>query len=70
MPDFVARSNAESLVCVQLEHASAIANVDELLKVDGIDVFFIGPSDLSQSMGHSGHPGAPPVKAAINLALA
>jgi len=70
MPDFVARSNAESLVCVQLEHESAIDNVDALLGVEGVDVFFIGPSDLSQSMGHPGNPAAKPVKEAIESTLA
>lgn len=69
MPDFVARSNAETLVCVQLEHARAVENVSGLLGVDGVDVFFIGPSDLSQSMGHPGDPGAAPVSAAIDATL-
>ncbi len=70
MPDFTAQANAQSLVCVQIEHEEAIANIDEILKVDGIDVFFIGPSDLSQSMGYPGDPKAPPVAAAIERALA
>jgi 4-hydroxy-2-oxoheptanedioate aldolase len=65
MPDFTAAANEQSLVCVQLEHEAAIRNADEILAVDGIDVFFIGPSDLSQSMGHPGHPGAPAVARAI-----
>ena len=70
MPDFAAAANAHSLVCVQLEHQEAIANAAEILAVDGIDVFFIGPSDLSQSMGHPGNPKAPPVAAAIETTLA
>ena len=70
MPDFAAHANAHSLVCVQLEHQEAIANAAEILAVEGIDVFFIGPSDLSQSMGHTGNPKAPPVAAAIEVALA
>jgi 2-keto-3-deoxy-L-rhamnonate aldolase RhmA len=70
MPDFVRDANAESLVCVQLEHAAAIENVDALLAVDDIDVYFIGPSDLSQSMGHPGNPKAPPVREAIDRTLA
>jgi 4-hydroxy-2-oxoheptanedioate aldolase len=70
MPDFAARANAQSLVCVQIEHQDAIANIDEILKVDGIDVFFIGPSDLSQSMGYPGNPKAPPVATAIGNTLA
>jgi len=69
MPDFAAQANAHSLVCVQIEHQQAVANIDEILAVDGIDVFFIGPSDLSQSMGHPGDPKAPPVAEAIAHAL-
>ncbi len=69
MPDFVTRANAGSLVCVQIEHQDAVANIDEILKVDGIDVFFIGPSDLSQSMGHPGNPKAPVVATAIDATL-
>lgn len=70
MPDFVRDANAQSLVCIQLEHAAAIESVDALLAVDDIDVYFIGPSDLSQSMGHPGNPKAPPVKDAIEKTLA
>jgi len=70
MPDFTARANAQSLVCVQLEHESALHNLDAILAVDGIDVFFIGPSDLSQSMGFPGDPKAPAVVKAIEQALA
>jgi 2-keto-3-deoxy-L-rhamnonate aldolase RhmA len=70
MPDFAAAANAQSLVCVQLEHAEALANLDAILAVDGIDVFFIGPSDLSQSMGFPGDPKAAPVARAIETTLA
>lgn len=70
MDEFAAAANAQSLVCVQIEHAAAVANIDEILTVAGVDVFFIGPSDLSQSMGHPGDPKAPPVKQAIDATLA
>lgn len=70
MPDFAAQANAQSLVCVQIEHQEAVANIDDILAVEGIDVFFIGPSDLSQSMGHPGNAKAPPVAAAIERTLA
>jgi 4-hydroxy-2-oxoheptanedioate aldolase len=40
-----------------IETLEAIDNIDELLNVEGIDVFFIGPGDLSQNMGY---PPAPP----------
>jgi 4-hydroxy-2-oxoheptanedioate aldolase len=70
MTDFAAQANAQSLVCVQLEHEAALGNIDAILAVEGIDVFFIGPSDLSQSMGYPGNPKAPPVTKAIEGALA
>jgi 4-hydroxy-2-oxoheptanedioate aldolase len=65
MADFTAAANDQSLVCVQLEHEAAIGNVGDILKVEGVDVFFIGPSDLSQSMGHPGNASAPVVANAI-----
>ena len=65
MADFTAMANEQSLVCVQLEHEEAIRNVGEILRVEGVDVFFIGPSDLSQSMGHPGNANAPAVAKAI-----
>ena len=69
MSDFVEQSNSESLVCIQLEHSAAIDNVDALLDVEGVDVYFIGPSDLSQSMGYPGNPTAEPVKSTIEQTL-
>src|SRR5690348_575399 len=69
MADFADAANADSLVCVQFEHPKALENIDSILEVEGVDVFFIGPSDLSQAMGHPGNPGAPPVAAAIDNAL-
>ena len=61
LADYVKAANEATLIAVQLEDEPAIHNIDELLKVDDIDVFFIGPSDLSQSMGYPGNPKAPPV---------
>ena len=66
LADYVKAANDATLIAIQLEDEAAIRNIDELLKVDDIDVFFIGPSDLSQAMGHPGNPKAPPVAAAID----
>jgi len=70
LPEFAAGQNAGSLVCVQIEDREAVANIDEILTVEGIDVFFVGPSDLSQSMGFPGNPKAEPVARAIGETLA
>jgi 4-hydroxy-2-oxoheptanedioate aldolase len=63
---YVELANRESLVCVQLEEEEALGNLDEILAVEGIDVFFVGPSDLSQSMGFPGRPDIAEVQAAID----
>ena len=67
--NFVAQANLQSLVCIQIEDEEALPNLDDILRVEGVDVFFIGPSDLSQSMGFPGDPKAPPVARAIEAAL-
>ncbi len=69
LTDYVQAANDATLIAIQLEEQAAIDNIDELLKVDGIDVFFIGPSDLSQSMGHPGNPKAPAVAQAIDTSF-
>lgn len=70
MTEFVKSANESTLVCIQIEDEEALPNLDEILKVEGVDVFFIGPSDLSQSMGFPGNPKAPAVAKAIDAALA
>jgi 2-keto-3-deoxy-L-rhamnonate aldolase RhmA len=66
MADYVRAANDATLIAIQLEEREAIENLEELLQVPDVDVFFIGPSDLSQSMGHPGNPKAPAVAEAIN----
>lgn len=69
MAAFTDAANKETLVCVQIEDEAALRNIDEILQVEGVDVFFIGPSDLSQSMGYPGNPKAEPVANAIESTL-
>ena len=69
LADHVKAANEATLIAIQLEDEPAIRNIDELLKVEDIDVFFIGPSDLSQAMGHPGNPRAPVVAQAIDTSF-
>jgi 2-keto-3-deoxy-L-rhamnonate aldolase RhmA len=69
LAEFVKAANEQTLIAVQIEDREAIDNLGELLQVDDIDVFFVGPSDLSQSMGHPGNPKAPVVAEAIDTAF-
>jgi 4-hydroxy-2-oxoheptanedioate aldolase len=68
--EYIQQANDQTLVCVQLEEVEALQNLDEILQVQGIDVFFVGPSDLSQSMGYPGQTSAPPVREAIEHTFA
>jgi len=52
-------ANDEVMVIAQIETMEAVNNVDKIVKVEGVDATFIGPSDLSASMGYRGqfwHP--------------
>jgi 4-hydroxy-2-oxoheptanedioate aldolase len=51
------------LLALQIEGLRGIENLDDILEVDGFDLVFIGPYDLSQSMGMPGEVNAPPVLA-------
>jgi len=53
-PDSVEISNRETLVAVQIETAAGVRHVEEIAAVPGVDVLFIGPRDLSISLGHPG----------------
>ena len=59
----------QQCVIVQLETPKAIAALEEIGAVEGVDAMFIGPNDLAASMGLFGKPGAPEVKAVIAEAI-
>jgi 2-keto-3-deoxy-L-rhamnonate aldolase RhmA len=46
--------NSGPVVVVQIEHINAVENLEDILKVDGVDAFIVGPYDLSCSMGIPG----------------
>ena len=64
-------TTAEQQVCliVQAETVTALDNLKAITAVDGVDAVFIGPSDLSASMGYLGQPGHPEVQSAIAESL-
>ena len=69
VPDYFDKANDQTMVIVLLEEARALQNLDEILSVDYIDIFFVAPSDLAQTMGHIGNPGHPEVQKAIDDAI-
>lgn len=55
--DYVEPLNQNILNMIQFEHVDVLDELDEMLKLPGLDVLFIGPSDLAQSLGLPGQPG-------------
>ncbi len=70
VPDYFQRANEQTLLVVLIEEIDAVRNLAEILTVDNIDVFFVAPSDLAQTMGHIGNAGHPEVQAVIDQAIA
>jgi 4-hydroxy-2-oxoheptanedioate aldolase len=66
---YAEQANAETLIAIMLEETAALDNLDELLRVEHIDVFFVAPGDLAQSMGVPGQVQHPRVVAAMDDAL-
>ena len=69
MDTFIEQSNQETIVIVQIERAKAVEDIDALLSVEGIDVAFLGPGDLSIDLGVPGQTGHPRVVEAIDRVL-
>ncbi|HEY5210123.1 MAG TPA: HpcH/HpaI aldolase/citrate lyase family protein [Stellaceae bacterium] len=63
--DYLKKADSEVCLLVQVETVSAMAQLDEIAAVDGVEGVFIGPSDLSASFGHIGNSGHPEVQQAI-----
>ncbi len=70
VPDYLQRANDETMIVVLIEDIRAVNNLDDILKVDHIDVFHVAPSDLAQSMGHIGDDGHPEVQETIDQSIA
>jgi 4-hydroxy-2-oxoheptanedioate aldolase len=69
IPNYAGRASEEICLIVQAESTVALDNLAAIAAVDGVDSVFIGPSDLSASMGHLGQPQHPEVVAAIDTAI-
>jgi 4-hydroxy-2-oxoheptanedioate aldolase len=68
--DYVHRANGQMCLLVQAETRQAMANLEAIAAVEGVDGVFFGPADLSASMGLRGQPGHPDVQRAIRAGIA
>ena len=65
--DYIQQANRTVLALAMIETTTALANLDEILSVPGLDGVYVGPSDLSASMGET--PGLDPLYPAVLQAI-
>jgi 4-hydroxy-2-oxoheptanedioate aldolase len=63
--EYVRRVNEETFVCIQIEDKEAVDYIEEIAEIDGIDIIFVGPADLSHSYGVFPQVNHPKVQEAI-----
>ena len=68
-PNYAKEANAQVCLLVQAETRESLQQLDAIAATPGVDGVFIGPADLSASLGHVGNPGHPAVQAAIEDAI-
>ena len=64
--DYLKFANEQVMIIPQIELVEAVQNLDSLLQVEGVDCYFVGPRDLSLSMGYPDGPGHPEVQNVID----
>jgi 2-dehydro-3-deoxyglucarate aldolase len=63
--EYIATANDQLAVVIQAESKEAVRNIDSIVRVPGVDAIFIGPYDLSSSLGKPGAVTGPEVTGAI-----
>lgn len=69
VPNYMAQAEENLCLLVQVESRTALENLDEIIDVEGVDGVFIGPADLSASLGHPDDAGHPEVTAIIERTI-
>jgi len=67
--ELTAKLNQETMIVLQIESKKAVENLEQLIAVPGVDAAFIGPNDLSQTLGLPGDPSHPEVQKYVDRTL-
>ncbi len=65
LAEYLSKANDEIAIIVQIESTAAVNAIDDIIQVDGVDAVFVGPYDLSSSMGKPGQVADPEIQSAI-----
>ncbi len=68
--DAARQLNEEMLSLIQFEHIDAMQEIEQIVRIPDVDVLFVGPNDLAQSMGKPGYPNDPEVARVADEAIA
>jgi 2-keto-3-deoxy-L-rhamnonate aldolase RhmA len=68
--DYHREANQNVLTAILLEDVAMVPHLPEIVQVEGIDVFYVAPGDLSQSMGLTGQTDHPDVRQVVNDSIA
>lgn len=68
--DYLGVADRSICLIAQVEHREAIAQIEQIGAVEGIDAIFVGPADLAASMGYLGQPTHPDVTEVVEAAIA
>lgn len=69
VPNYLQTANESLTLVVQIESVAAVENLEAIAAVDGVDALFVGPSDLSASMGLIGQQNDPRIEEAVLRAI-
>ncbi|TPI77270.1 aldolase/citrate lyase family protein [Mesorhizobium sp. B2-8-9] len=69
IPEYLASANNRTIVAVQVETSEGLVNIEAIAAVDGVDVVFVGPGDLSVSIDAVGPAGADKLSEAIGTII-
>ena len=67
--NYYSQANDPTMLIILIEDIVAVNNLDEILEVENIDVFFVAPGDLAQTMGYPGEAGRTEVKKVVAEAI-
>jgi len=69
VPDYLRTAHEELCLIVQVESRLGAENAAAIAAVDGVDAIFVGPADLSASLGYAGNPAHPDVQKRIQSVI-
>lgn len=69
LSDYIENANKNNIILVQIETKEGVSNINEIVKVDGIDGIIVGPNDMAADYGTPGNFNTPEMESSINIVI-